>query len=183
MKGEIVQMIHEFYANAKLSSGVNSSFIMLVPKKDNPIGLGDYRPISLVSSICKILAKVLSRRLKQVLPEVISEVQSAFVCGRHILDGVLIANEVIHEWHSAKKKAEGLNLLLKRAIEVGLIKGATIGLDHLGISHLQFADDTIIFCKGAKEEVLNIKRVLRCFEVMSGLKINFHKSFVYGGWV
>ncbi|XP_028101365.1 uncharacterized protein LOC114300709 [Camellia sinensis] len=41
--------------------------------------------------------------------------------------------------------AEGLNLLLGRAIEKGLFKGASIGCDQLGISHLQFADDTIIF--------------------------------------
>ena len=81
MKSEIIQRIQEFHINAKLSSEVNSSFIVLIPKKDNPAGLGEYRPISLVSSIYKILAKVLSRRMKQVLPAVISEVQSAFVSG------------------------------------------------------------------------------------------------------
>ena len=75
---------------------------------------------------------------------------------------------------------EGLNLLLNRAVEKGMIKGVTVGFDQLGISHLQFADDTIIFCEGANEEVLNIKTVLRCFEVMSGLKINYHKSVVCG---
>ncbi|XP_028058827.1 uncharacterized protein LOC114262653 [Camellia sinensis] len=63
---------------------------------------------------------------------------------------------------------EGLNLLLERAIEKGLSKGSSVGPEQLGISHLQFADDTIIFCEGENEEVLNIKRVLRCFEVMSG---------------
>ncbi|XP_028101025.1 uncharacterized protein LOC114300334 [Camellia sinensis] len=224
----------------------------------NPIGLEDYRPISLVSSVYKILAKVLSRRLKRVLPVVINEVQSAFVCGRQILDSVLIANEVVDAWKRSKKKgiilkldfekaydslnweflwsmmnnlgfgekwlvwmrsciatarvsvlvngspteefqpqkglrqgnplspflfiiaAEALNLLLARAVEKGLFRGASVGGNDLRISHLQFADDTIVFCEGDHEEVLNIKRVLRCFEVMSGLKINYHKSAICG---
>lgn len=50
----------------------------------------------------------------------------------------------------------------------------------MSVSHLQFADDTIIFCEGDLEEVKNLKRVLRCFEVMSELKINYHKSVVCG---
>ncbi|XP_028102776.1 uncharacterized protein LOC114302016 [Camellia sinensis] len=197
-----IQLFHEFHTNAKLSYGINSSFMVLIPKRDSPSGLGDYRPISLVSSIYKILAKVLSKRIKQVLPAVISEVQSTFVSGRHILDGVLIANEVIDGWHRARKKGIILKLDFKkaydslswdfllsmlgsfgfeaRAIEKDLFKGASVGSDQLGISHLQFADDTIIFCEGGTEEVFNIKRVLRCFEVISGLRINFHKSVVCG---
>ncbi|XP_028085590.1 uncharacterized protein LOC114286614 [Camellia sinensis] len=110
MKMEIIQLMHEFHTNGKLSRGINSSFIVLIPKKDNPIGLGDYRPISLVSSVYKVLAKVLSRRIKRVLPMVISEVQSAFVCGKYILDGVLIANEVVDGWKRSKKKGIILKL-------------------------------------------------------------------------
>lgn len=76
--------------------------------------------------------------------------------------------------------AEGLNVLLKRARVLGLIKGASIGSGNLKLSHLQFADDTILFCDAEWEEIVNVKRILRCFEIMSGLKINFHKSVVCG---
>ena len=48
------------------------------------------------------------------------------------------------------------------------------------ITHLQFADDTILFCEADWEEVVNLKRILRCFEVLSGLRINYHKSVVCG---
>ncbi|XP_028070062.1 pentatricopeptide repeat-containing protein At4g26680, mitochondrial-like [Camellia sinensis] len=42
----------------------------------------------------------------------------------------------------------------------------------------EVADDTIIFCKADWFEVLIVKRILRCFEIISGLRINFHKSTV-----
>ena len=58
----------------------------------------------------KILAKVLSGRLKKVIPDIISEVQPAIIGGRNILDGVLIANEVVDWWK--KKKFKGIILKL-----------------------------------------------------------------------
>lgn len=70
--------------------------------------------------------------------------------------------------------------MLRRAQHEGLLKGATLGSNGMSVSHMQFADDSIIFCEADLEEIFLIKRVLRCFEVMSGLKINFHKSVVCG---
>ncbi|XP_028069533.1 uncharacterized protein LOC114272061 [Camellia sinensis] len=63
---------------------------------------------------------------------------------------------------------------------MGLIKGAAVGSIGMKITHLQFADDTILFCEADWEEVVTIKRILRCFEILSGLKINYHKSVVSG---
>lgn len=117
MKGEIVQLMHDFHSNGKLVKGFNSSFITLIPKKDNPNGLGDYRPISLVNSTYKILAKVLARRLKKVLPRVVGEVQSAFLGGRFIMDGVLIANEIIDWWKVNKLKGIILKLDFEKAYD------------------------------------------------------------------
>lgn len=74
---------------------------------------------------------------------------------------------------------EGLNMLMLRARSSGLLRGAVVGHDAT-ISHLQFAGDTIIFCEADMEVIMVVKRILRCFELVSGLKINFHKSFVCG---
>ncbi|CAL5382198.1 unnamed protein product [Camellia sinensis] len=76
--------------------------------------------------------------------------------------------------------AEGLNLLLHRAKELGIFKGACVGPAGLRVSHLQFDADTILFCDAEWAEIVNAKRILRCFELISGLKINFHKSVVCG---
>lgn len=63
---------------------------------------------------------------------------------------------------------------------MGLFRGTFVGENGLNISHLQFADDTVMFCEAEESEILAIKRILRCFEVISGLRINFAKSVVCG---
>lgn len=75
---------------------------------------------------------------------------------------------------------EGLNCLLDKDKEVCLIDGIFI-LDSLSdLSLLQFVDDTLIFIPTELEKLQNLKRVLCCFELISGLKINFSKSSMVG---
>lgn len=105
-----MQFFEEFYDNGKLASGLNNSFITLIPKVDCPSSISDFRPISLIGSIYKILAKVLANRLKKVVPRVIGEAQLAFLGGRNILDGVLIANEIVDWWKVNRKKGVILKL-------------------------------------------------------------------------
>jgi len=52
----------------------------------------------------KVLAKVLANRLRSILNFVVSDAQSAFVHGKQILDGILIANEVIGDTKCMKKE-------------------------------------------------------------------------------
>lgn len=86
----------EFHARGRLSKNLGASFIVLIPKKDEADRIRDFRPISLIGSVYKILTKVLAGRLQKVLPNIISPPQGAFVQGCQILDGVLLAKECIH---------------------------------------------------------------------------------------
>ena len=81
----------------------NETYICLIPKKLNSCLIKDFKLISLVTSLYKIIAKVLSIRLKAILSETISKNQGAFVVDRQILDVVLVANEVVEEFKRKKK--------------------------------------------------------------------------------
>jgi len=103
LKDELLRFMVEFHRNGKLSKGLNSTFIALIPKVNSPQRLNDFQPISLVGSLYKILAKVLANRLRSVIGSVVSESHSAFVKGKQILDGILIANEAVDEATRLKK--------------------------------------------------------------------------------
>ena len=95
IKEEILEMFKEFYEHSSFLKSLNNTFLVLIPKKSGVEDLGDFRPISLLGGLYKLLAKVLANRLKIVVGKVVSTSQNAFVRGRQILDAYLIANEVI----------------------------------------------------------------------------------------
>ena len=72
-------------------------------KADDVIEIKDYRPISMIGCVYKVIAKVLANRMRKIMDVLVGEMQTAFVKGRQILDGALIANEVVH-WVKKKKK-------------------------------------------------------------------------------
>ncbi|RVW54708.1 NADH dehydrogenase [ubiquinone] flavoprotein 2, mitochondrial [Vitis vinifera] len=103
----------EFYLHGTFQRSLNFTFLLLIPKKEGIDDLRDFRPISLVGSVYKLLAKVLANRLKSVMGEVIFDSQHAFVHGRQILDAVLIANDAL----DSRLKDNIPGLLLKMDIE------------------------------------------------------------------
>ncbi|XP_039048586.1 uncharacterized protein LOC120189350 [Hibiscus syriacus] len=77
---------------------------------------------------------------------------------------------------------ELLHLLLTKTVDMGLFSGFDLGLQDRAfkLSHLQFADDLIIFNKGSIRELRNIRRVLLIYELLVGLKLNLGKSRIFG---
>ena len=96
---------------------LNSTFLVLIPKKENAVDIKDYRLISLVGGLYKILAKVLANRLRRVVGQEVSTTQNAFVEGRQILDAVLIANEAIDALLKRKEKGLICRLDIEKAYD------------------------------------------------------------------
>jgi hypothetical protein len=59
------------------------------------------------------------------------------------------------------------------------LRGVLTHLIPEGIIYIQYADDTILMVKEDDASVINIKFILYCFEWLSDLKINYHKSEAY----
>ncbi|EOY00030.1 Uncharacterized protein TCM_009396 [Theobroma cacao] len=75
---------------------------------------------------------------------------------------------------------EALSCMIKKVEVSGKCKGVQIAKRGFRISHLQFADDTLLFCNNELDELLGPKRILKCFQSVSGLKINYQKSQLLG---
>jgi hypothetical protein len=76
--------------------------------------------------------------------------------------------------------AEGLGLLMRRAVELHRFHPFLLGREGVPVSMLQYADDTLCIGEASIGNLWTIKAILRGFELMSGLKVNFWKSCLIG---
>uniref|UniRef100_A0A2N9FU80 Reverse transcriptase domain-containing protein n=1 Tax=Fagus sylvatica TaxID=28930 RepID=A0A2N9FU80_FAGSY len=257
VRSDVLGVCQEFHGHCQFERSLNATFVSLIPKKHGADELKDFRPISLVGGMYKIIAKLLANRLAVILGKIISPSQSAFVKGRQILDSVLIANECLDSRLKASnpgvlckldlEKAydhvnwdfliyllrrcgfsekwrhwiyfcissvrfsilingspcgffpssrgirqrdplspmlfvivmEAFSRLIVKANGAGMLSGFSVGSidsDPLEVSHLLFADDTLIFCEADPDHLFHLHSVLIWFEATSGLRVNLGKS-------
>ncbi|XP_076944140.1 uncharacterized protein LOC143614650 [Bidens hawaiensis] len=105
LEDDFFNILTTFHDSGFISHGCGSSFITLIPKVKNPLGVKDYRPITLIGIISTVVSKILANWLKKILGLVISETQSAFLQDQFILDGPFIVNELMDWLKNHHKKA------------------------------------------------------------------------------
>ena len=57
IKVDVLRFMDEFFVHGTFLKGCNASFIAFIPKVNDPQNLNEYRPISLIGSIYKIVAR------------------------------------------------------------------------------------------------------------------------------
>lgn len=96
---EFITSVQSFFVKGFLPKGINFTILALIPKKTVAKEMKDYRPISCCNVIYKIISKILANRLKVTLPEFIALNQSAFVKGRLLTKNLLLATELVKDYH------------------------------------------------------------------------------------
>ncbi|GJW43819.1 retrovirus-related pol polyprotein from transposon TNT 1-94 [Tanacetum coccineum] len=202
---DVVAAVTSFFSTGIFPPGCNSSFIALIPKSQEAKMVKDFRHISLIGSMYKIITKILANHLSLIISELVSDVQSAFVSNRQILDGPFILNELLSWCKHKNTKAlifkidfekafdsgdplspflfilimESLHLSFNNVVNAGLYNCIRID-DSLSLSHLFYADDVIFVGKWNLLYLSTIVNVLKWFYLASSLKINLHKSKLMG---
>ncbi|KAJ0453055.1 putative RNA-directed DNA polymerase [Helianthus annuus] len=97
---EVTDAVLTFFDNGQLLKQINHTIIALVPKKDAPNSVLDYRPISCCNVLFKCISKIITERIKGKLESLVSINQSAFVPGRKISDNILLTQELMHNYHT-----------------------------------------------------------------------------------
>lgn len=110
---EVLEVVEE----ARIWPGINSTLLTLIPKTTHSDQAKGFNPIALCNVIYKIVASVMAQRLKYILPNIISPEQIGFVEGRQILDGLVVAQEVIHTFKVKKEKGMLIKLDLSKACD------------------------------------------------------------------
>lgn len=102
--------MHDFFKGSSLPKFFSASFLVLIPKVDNPKGFDKFRLLSLCSVFYKLCTKILVGRLSPLLSRMISPEQGAFIPGRSIFESISLTQEMIH---SINKPVRGGNVVLK----------------------------------------------------------------------
>jgi hypothetical protein len=98
----VIDAMLEFFLSGRLLRKTNATILTLVPKKKNPTTMGDYRPISCCNLIYKCITKILANRLLPGLDDIISPNQGAFIPNRSISENILLAQELVCDYHKKK---------------------------------------------------------------------------------
>ena len=79
-------------------------------------------------------------------------------------------------------RMEALSCLINKAVSGGFLSGCRVrgrGGNGVQVTHLLFADDTMVFCEASLEQMVFLSWILMWFEAISGLKINLDKSEIF----
>jgi hypothetical protein len=79
IKEDFLRYLNSFSSSIIDISSLNSSCIVLIPKKSNPEGVNNYRPIFLLNYALKCLIKLLSIRLQSLITKLVHSNQYGFV--------------------------------------------------------------------------------------------------------
>jgi len=99
---QVTQTALNILHGKEFPEGLNETFLVLIPKVENPQSVTQLRPIGLCNVVYKAITKSIVNRLKPVLTKLIAPTQSSFVPRRQITDNIIIVQEMLHSMRRKK---------------------------------------------------------------------------------
>lgn len=91
--------VQSFFLFSFMPRSTNATLLSLVPKTLTAEKMSDFRPIACCNVVYKVISRIMAKRLKNILPQAIELNKCAFVQGRWLLENVLLATEVVKDYH------------------------------------------------------------------------------------
>lgn len=101
-KTDIFEMVFVVFTRSCVLRTINSTQIVLIPKRENASTMTDFKPISLCNTVYKVVSKIIVNCLQPVMEELISPNQNAFIKGRLISDNIFLASELMTYIHKTR---------------------------------------------------------------------------------
>lgn len=115
---EVCDAIEEFFLSGSMLKQWNATTLVLIPKINNASSTSDFRPISCLNTIYKVISRLLASRLLPFLSQVISSAQSAFLPGRLIGENILLATDLVNGYNRQSVEPKSMLMVdLRKAFD------------------------------------------------------------------
>lgn len=108
MVNDVTNAVLKFFNFGKIEPSWNSTAITMVPKVTNVERVSEYRPITCLNAVYKVISKFLVRKLQVLMPQMIQENQYAFIKERQIVENMLLASELVQGYNNSGVSKRGM---------------------------------------------------------------------------
>lgn len=173
---EVTAAVREFFRSGQMLRQWNATTLILIPKVNNASSATEFRPISCLNTVYKVISKLISIRLKAVLPRVISQAQSAFMPSRLLAENVLLATDLVKGYSNSNSEPKAmLKVDLKKAFDsvrwdfiIGILRALSIPETFINWIYQSISTATFsVSINGASAGFFNSTRGIRQGDPMS----------------